>query len=70
MRRNPYIMAKDLFVAGHLLQGQAAALAVTDGDFQAECRYQHKDAREEATRIVRDVWSRELVANMTTGRAT
>jgi hypothetical protein len=64
LQRNPYIMAQRLFVAGHLLSGQAAALACTDGDFIGECFYQHKNAREEAARIVRDVWSAELVANV------
>jgi hypothetical protein len=68
LQRHPYIMAQKLFVAGLLLSGQAAALAATDGDFIGECFYQHKNAREEAARIVRDVWSLELVANMTSGR--
>lgn len=70
LRRNPYMLAERLFTSGALLQGQAVTLALTDGDFTGECIYRGVDARTEATRIVRDIWSLTLVENIQRNKQT
>ena len=72
--RHPYIVAKQLFVAGRLTVAQAAAMAATDREFIAE--FEMSYAQEEgstaysaAERIVRRERAPELVARIRADKA-
>jgi hypothetical protein len=61
-KRHPYTWAHDAYVAGRIHSSQAALMCASDREFIAECEMQGLSPRTEAFRIVRDIWSPEMVA--------
>jgi hypothetical protein len=67
-KRHPYLWAHDAYVAGRIHSSQAALMCASDREFKAECELQGLTPRTEALRIVRDIWSADLVASALTAR--